>query len=134
MAELTDAQIDAALERGRIAAETEPRAAAARYDRKSGRVIIDLTNGATFAFPVRLAERLADASPDDLAEIEISGRGFGLHWAKLDIDYSVPGLVAGVFGTARWMAARAGRASSPAKAAAARANGAKGGRPRKAAY
>jgi len=133
MAELTDAQIDAALERGRIAAETEPRAAAAHYDRKSGRVIIYLTNGATFAFPVRLAEGLADASPEDLAQIEISGRGFGLHWGKLDIDYSVPGLVAGVFGTARWMAARAGRASSPAKAAAARANGAKGGRPRKAA-
>lgn len=133
MAELTDAQIDAALERGRIAAETEPRAAAARYDRKSGRVVIDLTNGATFAFPVRLAEGLADASPEDLAAVEISGRGFGLHWEKLDIDYSVPGLVAGIFGTARWMAARAGRASSPAKAAAARANGAKGGRPRKAA-
>jgi hypothetical protein len=49
------------------------------------------------------------------------------------VDYSVPGLVAGIFGTARWMAARAGRAGSPAKAAAARANGAKGGRPRKAA-
>lgn len=133
MTELTDARIDAAIERGRIAAETEPRAAAARFDRKSGRVVIDLTNGATFAFPVRLAEGLADASPEDLAEIEVSGRGIGLHWERLDVDYSVPGLVAGIFGTARWMAARAGRARSPAKAAAARANGAKGGRPRKAA-
>lgn len=133
MAELTDSQIDAALERGRIAAETEPRAAAARYDAKSGRVIIDLTNGATFAFPARLAEGLADARPEDLADIEILGRGFGLHWEKLDVDYTVPGLVSGVFGTARWMAARAGRATSPAKAAAARVNGAKGGRPRKAA-
>jgi hypothetical protein len=133
MTELTDAQIDAALERGRIAAETEPRAAAARYDAKSGRVIIDLTNGATFAFPVRLAEGLADADADDLAEIKVSPVGFGLHWPRLDVDYSVPGLVAGVFGTRRWMAAQAGRARSPAKAAAARANGAKGGRPRKAA-
>ena len=128
----SDAQIDAALERGRIAAETEPRAAAARYDAKSGRVIIDLTNGATFAFPARLAEGLADADPGDLGEIEISPNGFGLHWPKLDIDYTVAGLVAGVFGTARWMAARAGRGTSEAKAAAARANGAKGGRPRKA--
>jgi hypothetical protein len=132
MAELTDAQIDAALERGRIAAETEPRAAAARYDAKSGRVIIGLTNGATFAFPARLAEGLADADPVDLADIEVSPHGFGLHWPKLDVDYSVPGLVAGIFGTARWMAARAGRVTSPAKAAAARVNGAKGGRPRKA--
>ena len=64
----------------------------------------------------------------------IKGEGVKfLHWEKLDVDFSVPGLVAGIFGTARWMAARAGRASSPAKAAAARANGAKGGRPRKAA-
>jgi Protein of unknown function (DUF2442) len=132
MVELTDAQIDAALERGRIAAETEPRAAAARYDAKSGRVIIDLTNGATFAFPSRLAEGLSDADPSDLADIEVLPRGFGLHWPKLDVDYSVPGLVSGIFGTARWMAARAGRGTSKAKAAAARANGAKGGRPRKA--
>jgi hypothetical protein len=128
----SDAQVDAALERGRIADETEPRAAAARYDRKSGRVIIDLRNGATFAFPARLAEGLADATPEALADIEILGTGSGLHWEQLDVDYSVPGLVAGIFGTARWMAARAGRTSSPAKAAAARANGAKGGRPRKA--
>ena len=127
------AQIDAALERGRIADETEPSAAAARYDAKFGRVVIDLTNGATFAFPARLAEGLADASPEALADIEILGFGHGLHWEKLDVDYSVPGLVAGIFGTARWMASRAGRANSPAKAAAARANGAKGGRPRKAA-
>lgn len=43
----------------------------------------------------------------------------------------------GVFGTRKWMselARRAGRATSPAKAAAARANGAKGGRPRKAVF
>ena len=133
MAELTDREIDAALERERVAAETEPRAVAARYDAKSGRIIIDLTNGATFAFPARLAEGLADARPEDLAEIEILGRGHGLHWERLDVDFSVPGLVAGIFGTARWMAARAGRTTSPAKAAAARANGAKGGRPRKAA-
>ena len=133
MAELTRAQIDAALERGRIADETEPRAEAARYDAKSGRIIIELRNGATFAFPARLAEGLADASPEALSDIEILGHGHGLHWEKLDVDYSVPGLVAGIFGTARWMAARAGRTTSPAKAAAARQNGAKGGRPRKAA-
>lgn len=132
MDELTKAQIDAALERGRIADETEPRAVAARYDRKSDRVIIDLRNGATFAFPARLAEGLADATPEALADIEILDTGSGLHWEKLDVDYSVPGLVAGIFGTRRWMAAQAGRARSPAKAAAARANGAKGGRPRKA--
>ena len=54
-----------------------------------------------------------------------------LHWPQLDEDYPVPGPVNGVFGTAKWLAARAGRGKAEAKAAAARANGAKGGRPRR---
>ena len=45
MADLTDAEINAAQERGLIAHQTEPRATSARYDRKTGRVIVDLTNG-----------------------------------------------------------------------------------------
>jgi hypothetical protein len=55
MAELTNGQIDAALERGRTAQLHEPRAAEARYDRRSGRVIVELANGCTFAFPSNLA-------------------------------------------------------------------------------
>jgi hypothetical protein len=132
MVELTDAQFAAANERGRIERETQPHAAAARYDARSDRIIVDLTNGATFAFPPGLVQGLATATAEQLAEVEIIGAGFGLHWETLDVDYSVPGLVNGLFGTAKWMAARAGQTVSPAKAAAARANGAKGGRPRKA--
>jgi len=49
----------------------------------------------------------------------------------------VPGLLQGTFGTRRWMAgelgAAGGKARSTAKVAAARENGRKGGRPRKAA-
>lgn len=133
MVEITDAEIRAANERGRIIRETQPHAASARYDAKSRRIIVELTNGATFAFPPALAQGLCDASDAELAEVEVIGHGFGLHWETLDVDYTVPGLVNGVFGTAKWMAARAGRATSEAKAAAARANGAKGGRPRKVA-
>ena len=132
MVELTDEDIEAANERGRVFRDTHPHARAARYDAKTDRIIVDLLNGATFAFPPRLLEGLQDASPADIAEVEVIGSGYGLHWERLDLDYSVPGLMNGVFGTAKWMAARAGRATSPAKAAAARANGAKGGRPRKA--
>lgn len=74
---------------------------------------------------------LHDASAAEIAEVEVIGAGFGLHWESLNLDYTVPGLVGGVFGTAKWMAARAGRGASEAKAAAAGVNGAKGGRPRK---
>ncbi len=133
MVELTDAQIDAATERGRINREIEPRAAAARYDRQLGRVIVDLTNGCAFAFPPHLAQGLKSATGDQLAEIEILGTGYGLHWEALNADLSIPGLLASIFGTRAYMARRAGQAKSPAKAAAARSNGSKGGRPRKSA-
>jgi hypothetical protein len=131
MAELTDTEIDAALERGRAAHANEPRAVAARYDRSTGRVIVDLENGCTFAFPTHLAQGLEQASADQISAVEILGRGYGLHWEELDVDLSLPGLMAGIFGTRVWMARHAGRSTSSAKAAAARANGAKGGRPRK---
>jgi hypothetical protein len=133
MAELTDAQIDTALERGRNAQLHEPRAAAAGYDRRGKRVIVELANGCTFAFPPKLAQGLETATEEQLSQVEIMGAGYGLHWEALDADLSVPGLLAGLFGTRAYLAQHAGRAKSPAKAAAARANGAKGGRPRRSA-
>jgi hypothetical protein len=133
MAELTDAEIDAALARGATARASEPRAAAARYDPRLGRVVVELANGCTFAFPPRLAQGLEDATEDQLAGVEVLGAGSGLHWEALDVDLSVPALLAGLFGTRTHMARHAGRTTSPAKAKAARANGAKGGRPRKSA-
>ena len=133
MAEPTDAQIDAALERGRVAKTHEPCAVRARYDRRSRRVVVELSNGCTFAFPPALAQGLEAASEEQLAQVEILGAGHGLHWEALDADLSVPDLLAGLFGTRAHMARQAGQATSPAKAAAARANGARGGRPRRAA-
>jgi hypothetical protein len=123
--------------RGEDSLRTEPRARVARYDRKTGRVHVDLTNGCSFAFPARKAQGLEQASDAELAQVEILGLDLGLHWERLDVDLSVPGLLAGLFGTKAYMdrqrAVRAGAATSITKAAAARRNGAKGGRPRKAA-
>ena len=133
MVELTKAQYDAAVERGRIAAETQPRAASARYDRKLDRIVIELTNGCTFEFPPKIAEALETMTADELSGVQVLGDGYGLHWDAQDTDFTVPGLVSGIFGTKAWIARRAGQATSPAKAAAARRNGAKGGRPRKSA-
>lgn len=136
MANPTDAEFEVAEARGRKMLETEPRAVSARYDRKTGRIVVDLVNGCTYAFPVQLVQDLQGASHDDLASIEVDGLGFNLHWPALDADLYVHSLVAGIFGTRDWMAKelarRAGQAKSPAKTAAARANGLKGGRPRKA--
>jgi hypothetical protein len=63
--------------------------------------------------------------------------GFGLHFPKLDADLYVPAILEGFLGSRKWMAARLGTAGgssrSKPKAAAARANGSLGGRPRKLA-
>lgn len=134
MEHLTDAAFKKAEVRGRKMLEAEPRAASAQYDRRTGRVAINLINGCTYLFPVHLVEDLHDAAPRDLSIIEVEGHGFNLNWPRLSVDLYVPALVAGVFGTRNWMAKalarQAGSSTSPAKAAAARANGAKGGRPR----
>ena len=112
-------------------------AVSARYDRRTARIVVNLNTGVQIAFPTRLAEGLANASPDDLAEIEVSPAGLGLRWPKLDADVYMPALLQGVFGSKRWMAAQlgaaGGKARSRTKTAAARENGRKGGRPRKAA-
>lgn len=136
MADFDERQFDAAEARGRAILETEPRAVAARYDAETGRVVLDLANGCTYAFPTVLVEDLQGAATEALARVEVDGLGFNLHWPDLDVDLYVPALIAGVFGTKAWMtrelARRAGQVTSEAKAAAARANGTKGGRPRRA--
>jgi len=134
MTELSDQQIEAARRRGDELAAAEPRAVSARYDAGTGRVTVELTNGCIFAFPARALEGLEDAPDEALAEVEVLGSGYGLHWERLDADFTVPGLMMGLFGTRAWMAREqarhAGRATSAAKAAAARENGRKGGRPK----
>jgi hypothetical protein len=88
------------------------------------------------AFPRRLLQGLDAASPAELQDIVIAGPGTGLYWPKLDVAHYVRGLIDGVFGTRKWMqqlGKRGGATKTPAKSAAARENGKKGGRPRKTA-
>jgi hypothetical protein len=135
MADDPSTQITAAELRGAEMLDADPRAIAACFDAASGLVNVGLSNGCSFAFPARLAQGLEDASPDALAEVEMLGQGYGLHWEKLDVDLSISGLLAGLFGTKAFMdrqrAARAGASTSQAKSEAARQNGRRGGRPSK---
>ncbi len=124
-----------ARERG---AETAKRLAArsACYKPRTKRLEITLTNGISLLVPVAYVEGLHHASLADLREIEIFGLGSALVFPALDVVVSVHGLIDGVFGSKAWMRdiGRAGGSTkSAAKSAAARENGRKGGRPRKAA-
>ena len=107
-----EAEISRAVARGRRPAQSEPSAARARYDRRTGRVVVDLTNGCSFVFPARALQGLARADDRSLSDIEILGAGHGLHWPALDVDFTVPGLLMGVFGTRAWMASELARRSS----------------------
>ncbi|HEU0052790.1 MAG TPA: DUF2442 domain-containing protein [Longimicrobium sp.] len=128
------AEFEAAYEAERRRRRVEPRARSAWYDRESGRIVIELRNDCTFTFPAEMGQGLRGATPEQLAEIEVSPDGYGLRWESLDADLAVPPLLDGIFGTEAWMSQWGkigGSARSEAKAAAARRNGAKGGRPRK---
>jgi len=131
---LTLEAFDRATQRGRNLLSRGPLAVAAHY--RDGRIHVELNNGCAFEFPVDQAQGLTGADEADLQVIEIEASGLGLHWPRLNADLYVPNLIKGILGTRRWMAsigAAGGRVKSAAKAEAARANGAKGGRPKRQA-
>jgi hypothetical protein len=135
---LTDAeilaQIPAARKREVEERKAGLRATAARYDRATHRVLVDLTNGYLFGFPVRAIAALTHATPAQLAKVTVLPGGSGLAWDALDVDLSVPGLLMASMDRAQQaseLARLAGSTKSAAKTRTARENGAKGGRPRK---
>lgn len=110
-----------------------PRATAAWYDTAARRVVMELGGGYQVGIPVARLREIARANPTELQAVELLGGGHVLHWESLDADYSVPALVLELVGPtalAREAARAAGKVSTPRKAAAARNNGKRGGRPR----
>jgi hypothetical protein len=127
-------EIARAKEAGKKAEATEPRAESVLYDPDNDLIVIQLKNGAIFSFPPRLAQGLECATPEQLADVWFPPSGSSVHWESLDVDFGIPELVAGIFGTKSWMAElgrKGGRIISSAKSAAAQKNGKKGGRPKK---
>ena len=98
--------------------------------------MIHLSSKLIVSFSPEDVEGLEHAKPLQLAKIEISPSGFGIHFPALDADLYVPGLLEGLLGSRAWMASRlgqiGGRSRSKAKKRALKANGKLGGRPPKA--
>ena len=136
MAQLTDqqieAQIDAAIARQSQIDATEPRANKVLFD--NGRFTLHFTNGASFSFLAKSVEAIATLPTKVLPTVELTPSGKGLRWDEPDIDLSIQSLLLGIFGSSVWMkqiASLGGSSTSEKKKAASRANGAKGGRPKK---
>jgi hypothetical protein len=128
-------EIEAANEREAARLAKTPTAVAARYDRRISRLVIDLSTGLSIAFKPHDAQGLEEAKLAQLAKIEISPSGFGIHFPDLDADLYLPSLLEGFLGSRKWMASQlgktGGRSTSVAKTAASRSNGKRGGRPKK---
>lgn len=103
LAETLDEQLDRAETAAKLADAIEPRAKSATYDPSSQMIVIHLQDGSIFMFPHHLGQGLAGASPQDLAAVEVTPYGTGLHWEALDVDFQVKSLLNGIYGTKAWM-------------------------------
>jgi hypothetical protein len=131
----TDAEIDHAIARAKRFREG-PLVTAAEYKPGPGLdlIVLKLTDGRRHLIPREDLQGLELGTREQLSHVEILDRGTGLRWPELDADFYVPGLLRGVYGAKQWMAKigrNGGLANSAAKKRAARANGLKGGRPRR---
>lgn len=131
----TDAAIDRAIVRA-DGLRDEPRVTAVEYKPGPGLdlLVLHLSDGRRHVIPRENVQGLASATRKQIARIEILGNGTGLHWPALDLDLYVPNLLRHIYGTKRWMAhigRSGGSAKTAAKKKASRANGRKGGRPRR---
>jgi len=128
-------EFQAANQRAAVLLAKTPKAIAALYDRRDGRIVIDLSSGISIAFKPGKAQGLEQAMPRQLAKIKISPSGLRLHFPELNADLYLPSILERCLGSRLWMAAQlgkaGGRARSRNKTAAARANGKLGGRPKK---
>lgn len=125
----------AATRRAMARVNQSPGVIKAYFDPQQARVVLELNTGMVLTFPVQDIEGLSQATSQDMQVIEISPSGLGIHVPALDVDLYIPSLLQGFMGTKQWMAAQmghtGGKSTSAAKAAAARANGKLGGRPKK---
>lgn len=108
MVQLTNAQVrEAQLERviaaGKADKNLKSIAVVGQYDAKTQKVVINLASDAEYRLPARLGQGLKNVLESELSNIEISLSGLGIHWLDLDVGFSIPHLLEGIYGTKQWM-------------------------------
>lgn len=81
-------QIENAVAAGKAHAASQRPAVAGYCDARSHKIVIEFESGAEYRFPARLCQGLENASETELANIEISPSGLGIHgqiltWASV---------------------------------------------------
>ena len=130
-----DAEIDAAIAAANEYEPFRPKLASARYNVEDETLALDLATGLRLIVPRALLPAIRDATPEEAASLEVV-LDSAVHWPKLDDGFDLQEFLDDVSGAhARVVLGgkRGGPARTPKKAAAARRNGRKGGRPRRTA-
>jgi len=66
---------------------------ALKVEAQSNGLVIITENGRSFIEWSDCSSKLATATPEERAQLELSPSGYGIHWRLLDEDLSVGGLI-----------------------------------------
>lgn len=130
---VTEAVLNEAIRRGQVRHKSSLQVTAVSFVEPC--LAISFIDGSGVLLPVQHYSEFDDFKVVDYADLEICSSGTALCHEGKDLHVSVAGMISASKSlmdmAALVIAARNGRQSSAAKAEAARANGRKGGRPRK---
>ena len=132
--EFTDQELDLQIKKVKQTKSKDPIATNVFYNNYTRKVVVILEDGVELNIPAHLIQGLGKASSEQLTEVKIIGKGIAIRWDALNVDLGMNSLLHRIYGNPNWMkelASKGGRAKSATKAAAARENGKKGGRPQK---
>ncbi|MFP5503012.1 MAG: hypothetical protein ACLGIN_11020 [Candidatus Sericytochromatia bacterium] len=136
----TDAEIETGRKLGAQLARTEVRAKAVEIDARMRTLTLTMAHqpDAQVVIPLQAITELAAANDEELAAVTLWPSGAVIECEPLDVHLSVEALAFAAIAGPAWLdrvktiaAGTAGATKTAAKSAASRANGAKGGRPRK---
>ncbi|MBV7491732.1 MULTISPECIES: DUF2442 domain-containing protein [Pseudomonas] len=130
---VTESSLDKAIERGELRRKNSLQATAVTYLPPC--LAVSFEDGSGVLLPVANYPEFDDFEGEELASLTVGYAGTALCHEGKDLHVSIAGLISAskplMAMAASVVASRNGRQSSAAKSEAARANGKKGGRPRK---
>ncbi|VVM77233.1 hypothetical protein PS662_02126 [Pseudomonas fluorescens] len=130
---VTEASLDEAIRRGQVRHKSSLQVTAVAF--LDPCLAVSFIDGSGVLLPVQHYPEFDDFDAEDFAELKVGFSGTALCHEGRDLQVSIAGMISAskplMDMAASVIAARNGRQSSAAKAEAARANGRKGGRPRK---